>query len=264
MPNKFCNYKPLITFKDLGFGRLGNQMFQYAALKGIAAYNNFDYAVPPPREDITLYKCFKNTLKYSKELPEFETVFPKGFEFDEEMLINCPPNKNILHYFQTEKYFKHIKEKIKYDFSFDEFIVSTCKTYIEELYPDTDIISLHVRRTDYITDENLYPLPFDYYKESLKFFDNNLPVFVISDDYKWCEEQEFFSDKRFKIIKSKNPFVDLCMMSLCQYHIIANSSFGWWGAWLSESKQVISPKKWFRQDGTWGTKDLYCSDWIQL
>jgi hypothetical protein len=52
-------------------------------------------------------------------------------------------------------------------------------------------------------------------------------------------------------------------MSLCDYHIIANSSFSWWGSWLSKSKQTIAPKRWFAGDFLkWNTRDLYIPNWI--
>jgi hypothetical protein len=56
-------------------------------------------------------------------------------------------------------------------------------------------------------------------------------------------------------------------MSLCNYHIIANSSFSWWGSWLANSKQTIAPKKWFSPNGSllnWNTKDLYLPNWITI
>lgn len=264
--NKFNPLKETITFKDLGgLGRLGNQMFQYASLRGIAAHKNYYCAVPPPNESITLYKCFKNTLKFSKNIVEYDTVFPCGFEFDQDFFDNCAGNRNILHYFQTEKYFKHIKSDIKKDFSFDSFILNSAKIYLNQLFGEKDVISLHVRRTDYITDPSFYTLPFDYYENALSLLDENLQVLVVSDDCEWCSEQKFFNSERFKISKSKNPFIDLCLMTLCNYHIISNSTFAWWGSWLANSKKVISPKRWFREENvTWNTKDLYCSGWIKI
>ena len=73
----------------------------------------------------------------------------------------------------------------------------------------------------------------------------NIPVIVFSDDCDWCNTQELFSDDRFMISENNSTDADLCLMSLCDYHIIANSSFSWWGAWLAKSKKVYAPKNWF-------------------
>lgn len=264
MSNKFSSKKQLITFRELGeWGRLGNQMFQYASTRGIAANRNLNCTFPPPNDNIILYKCFRNTLKYSTHLPNYDRISPIGFEFDKSLFNQCFGNRDILHYLQTEKYFNHIKDDIKKDFTFDDFIFNSCKTYIRELYNQKEIISLHIRRTDYLTDPTMCSLSMNYYEEALNLLNSTLPVLVISDDPEWCENQEIFSSERFRIIKSKNTFVDLCLMTLCDYHIIANSSFSWWGAWLSNTKKVIAPQKWF-QKNDWNTKDLYCSDWIVI
>jgi hypothetical protein len=73
----------------------------------------------------------------------------------------------------------------------------------------------------------------------------DIPVMVFSDGIEWCKEQELFQDDRFIFAEGNNTGVDLCLQSLCTYHIIANSSFSWWGAWLAKSDKIIAPKKWF-------------------
>ena len=83
-------------------------------------------------------------------------------------------------------------------------------------------------------------------KESaLNFFDENIPVLVFSDDIDWAYSQDIFQEKRFYFSRNSSNAMDLCMQTFCTYHIIANSSFSWWGAWLSNSKKVIKPRKWF-------------------
>ena len=91
-----------------------------------------------------------------------------------------------------------------------------------------------------------------------------MPVLVFSDDPDWCLSQELFESDRFLISKLNSSEFDLCVMSLCKYHIIANSSFSWWGSWLAKSKKTVSPKNWFGPPLTHDTKDLYCDNWIVL
>lgn len=263
----------MIGFNYLGkHGRLANQMFEYAALKGISSNHNYDWCIPPsnymnPYYDHQLFEIFnltslKNVGYISKD---YHTVQERGFEFDEKLFNECPDNVNLHGYFQTEKYFKHIAKEIKKDFSFKDEILNPCKETIESF---GNCISLHVRRTDYITNSVEHPpLEIEYYKKSLEYFDNSKMVIVFSDDTEWCKQQEIFSSDRFLISESGNNAVDLCLMSLCDEHIIANSSFSWWGAWLANSNKVIAPFKWFGTKGNTSknnTKDLIPENWIKI
>ena len=123
------------------------------------------------------------------------------------------------------------------------------------------VVGVHVRRTDFTTDPQFYSLGMDYYIRGLEYFDD-IPVMIVSDDPEWCKEK--FVGDRFFISTSKNMCVDLCLLSLCDYHIIANSSFSWWGSWLAGSDKTVAPKQWFSPIGNfkdWSTKDLYNPDW---
>ena len=74
--------------------------------------------------------------------------------------------------------------------------------------------------------------------------------------------QNLFKDNRFLVSENTDNRIDLCLMSLCKGHIIANSSFSWWGAWLANRGKVIAPKKWFGPNNAHlNTKDLYCDNW---
>jgi len=84
----------------------------------------------------------------------------------------------------------------------------------------------------------------DYYEEALSHFPD-WDVVIFSDDPEWCKKQKLFQGDRFLISESGDNKVDLCLMTLCKAHIIANSSFSWWGAWLADSEKVIAPSKWF-------------------
>ena len=89
-------------------------------------------------------------------------------------------------------------------------------------------------------------------------------MIIFSDDTKWCKEQEIFSDDRFLVSEDNDQSYDLCLMSMCNDFIIANSSFSWWGAWLGNRGKVVAPKQWFGKGLNHDTKDLYCSDWSVL
>ena len=125
-------------------------------------------------------------------------------------------------------------------------------------------ISLHIRRTDHLVKPTYHPvLPLSYYEEALSKFPSDIPVLVFSDDPLWCHDEAFFSGDRFLISDSGDNITDMCLMSMCQYQIMANSTYSWWGAWLSNSKDVIAPKLWFGPDGQ-DPRDVYVDRWLYL
>lgn len=143
-------------------------------------------------------------------------------------------------YFQSEKYFKHKRDDILLAFKpANEFLEKINKYF--HLFNN---ISLHVRRGDYVNmhaGRYIY-LGVDYYLNALEKLPKYLSVLVFSDDIKWCKENLF--DDRFIFIDEPD-YISLYIMSKMKYNIIANSSFGWWGAWLGEPERVIAPKEWF-------------------
>ena len=252
-------------------GRLGNQMFQVASLRGIASNNNYNYAIPPSKNknewtDHQLFNpfVFEGVNPLNIQFIDFQRpqVEETSFSFDEKLFNDCPDWVSLVGFFQSEKYFKDIENDIRDDFKFKDELVSSCQTIIENV---DNPIALHIRRGDFITNsQNHPPLPLDYYKRALKLFDNARQVIIFSDDTKWCKEQEIFSDDRFLVSEDNDQSYDLCLMSMCDDFIIANSSFSWWGAWLGNKGKVVAPKQWFGKGLNHNTKDLYCSDWSVL
>ena len=250
-------------------GRLGNQMFQYAAMRGIASVKGFDWVVPPENYDHTanyaLFETFKMTNVQEKNIGfvEGEILKETIHCFDKNLVDSCSDNTNLDGFFQTEKYFENIADEIRSDFTFKDEYLKPCKEFIDSL--DTTPIFLHVRRGDAIGKEHYHPVaPMSYYVEALKRFDKDTPCFVFSDDIDWCKSQELFKSDRFLFNDNIErydyqsmdgsgsmqytllPHVDLCLMSLCSGAIIVNSSFSWWGAWLQNNRgKVIASKPWF-------------------
>jgi hypothetical protein len=267
----------MITFNKLGnLGRLGNQMFQYASLRGIAANRRFDFCIPPKHvfgEIDPNVKNSKTNIHTVFDLSKcnkvgnpilYERVEESGYHFDENIFNNCPDNVDLYGYFQSEKYFKHIEDEIRGDFTFHSDLLESCKEIVDGEMGSNESISLHVRRSDYLNLQSFHPTPpIEYYTEALEKFPE-VPVFIFSDDPDWCMQQKIFDGDRFLISKNTADF-DLCLMSMCKYHIIANSSFSWWGAWLSKSNNVIAPKVWFGESlPDHDTSDLYCDGWERL
>ena len=269
----------MIGFNSLGRkGRLGNQMFQYAALRGLAAKISTSFCIPNFKDPIytiggdpiksELFENFNLKVKILLMNENYVPILNEGhYHFNKELFDNCPDNIILEGYFQSEKYFKHIENYIKKDFSFKEEILKPCKKIISTTESP---IALHVRRGDYLKFQDQHPLcSISYYQSALEHFDSKRNVIVFSDDYKWCSETSIFKDRRFILANSYPAVNELCLMTLCNDFIIANSSYSWWGAWLSSQpkKKVICPEPWFGKSPlkkNHDTKDLLPNNWIKL
>ena len=258
---------------DLGnLGRLGNQMFQYAALRGLANKHGYEYCLPPrevvatydlnsANSDITIFECFK-----IPDSPRMITNFPKimesTFALDSNFWDNCPDNISLYGYFQTEKYFKHIEKEIREVFTFVDDIKEPTEEAFKSNFGDIEVISIHLRRGDYLQYPHHPVQPLEYYEKGLSYMPEDIPVIIFSDGIEWCKEQEVFQGDRFIFAEGNNTGVDLCLQSLCTYHIIANSSFSWWGSWLAKSKKTVAPSIWFGgPDLVKDLSDLYLLQW---
>ena len=258
----------MLANDDLGnLGRLGKQMFQYASLRGLAQKHGYDYCLPPEEvigttddtvknSDITMFECF-NIPDAPRNITNFPKVMERvNYNLDELLWDRCPDNVSLFGYFQTEKYFKHIEQDIRNAFTFVDEIMQPSEDAFRENFGNSEVVSLHIRRTDYVQLQNHHPLvSIDFYEKSLDLLPQELSVMIFSDDINWCKSQKMFDQDRFIFVEGNNSGVDLCLQSLCTYHIIANSSFSWWGAWLSKSKKIIAPSNWAGSDSIYKNVD---------
>ncbi|MDP2685287.1 MAG: alpha-1,2-fucosyltransferase [bacterium] len=239
-----------VIFAKLGkYGRLGNSLFQIAATVAHANKNNDSYAFPHweyekdfniPKECFIDNVFFKNTF----EEPHFHYA---GIPYKE--------HQNLFGYFQSYKYFQD-DSKIK------SLLRPKCAAWER---PDTGKTSIHVRRDDYLIHKNCYNILTmnNYYEKAMELSDSK-KFLVFSDDMPWCKKH--FIGNQFEFSEGKTPVEDLGRMLKCQHHIIANSSFSWWGAYLGKNNKVIAPKIWFGSQlaPTHDTKDLLPSDWLRI
>ena len=261
----------MIGFDFLGkAGQLGNQMFQYAATKGITEHRGYDMCIP--QHDEVFPDGIGNLLKIELDNPftiqvqrgmiRGRIIQEEGFHFNEDLFNNCPDNVSLFGFFQTERYFKHIEDDIRKDFTFKKQIQDECKEIVEEVF-DQNPIALHIRRGDFLINSgNHHNLPIEWYEEALKKFDPDREVIIFSDDIFWASSQKLFEPDRFIISDGNSSYHDLYLMTQCSDFIIANSTFSWWGAWLANTGRVIAPSKWFGPNNAHlDTKDLYPNHW---
>jgi hypothetical protein len=260
----------MITFNKLGnYGLFGNQMFQYATLFSIAHTRKYDFGVPYKRRspdkwnDFCLPDCFKNlsAKDSSYSIPQYKAE-EHNFCYNPG-IFGIQDNTDILGYFQSEKYFKDYRNQLLKEFEFTSEIKEKAEE-IRNLSKDR-VISIHIRLGDYVHQQQNHPVcTMEYYKEALTHMPDDAMLFIFSDDVETATN--LFKDLGRKMVfpDTNNRFVDMCTMTLCDYHIIANSSFSWWGSWLSNSKKTVAPSAWFgpapHMPKNWS--DVYCKDWV--
>lgn len=284
-------------------GGLGNQMFQYAVGRCLAEKHDTELRLDITGfENYTLHKYKMNVFniqeRFSSDGDVANVLFGKNgflrkmifrkfkrtikpnasfvrekqhYHFDPKILEK-PDNTYLAGYWQSEKYFKDIKDIIRREFSIklrpDEKNKETAKQILAQ-----NAVSLHIRRGDYVTDEKtnatLGVCDLAYYSRCIKHIAKSVEnphFFIFSDDPAWVRKNLKTSYPQ-RIVDHNSPergYEDLRLMSKCKHHILANSSFSWWGAWLNpnEDKIVLAPKDWLKE--YCNTDDLIPEGWVRI
>lgn len=284
-------------------GGLGNQLFQYAAalalakhlgtsvgfdLRFLAANNiettprdfelgDFNIPVRPiPLVDQLAFGMlkvpFKSIFKYLAE-SIFSTRFftEKSMQFDPVFFTGKSSHHYLKGYFQSERYFTSIRNDI----------LKSLPSYPPDSMLANDIrscnaVSLHIRRGDYASVSSIQKvhglLPLTYYYTAINYLIHRLEdihVYVFSDDIAWAKDNLVLPVKTTWATENQlnKSYKDMLLMSLCKHHIIANSSFSWWGAWLSTDSEsiVIAPKQWFADEKYQSqSQDIIPDRWITI
>jgi len=260
----------MITYNMLGkYGRMGNQMFQYATLFAIAKTRGYEFGVPyklksdNPYLNFCLDRAFPNlSAKDSSDIQSIHRAQERNFTYNAG-IFGIPDNTDIIGYFQSEKYFIDYREQLLNEFNFQKDIVQ--RSFDIRSISRKPVISIHLRFGDYKNLTDKHPIcNIEYYKEALSHLPDDLLLISFSDEPALATEILNSLNRKYFITETNDQNIDMCTMSLCDYHIIANSSFSWWGAWLSESRKVIAPSQWFgsapEMPKNWS--DIYCKNWI--
>jgi hypothetical protein len=239
-------------------------MFQYAALFATGFLRGYEIGIPGSQR---LTEVFD--LKNANIIKDFNQKWfynLDDFSFNPNIFM-IPDNCDIFGYFQSGLYFSHCKDELRKEFSFKNEIEEKANDYIKNiLNSNQNICSLHIRRGDYLNLSNYHTnLDSNYYQQACNIILSNIDnvkFLVFSDDPEWC--REVFKQDFFHIVDINDDAVELCLMSKASAHIIANSSFSWWGAWLSGSQAVIAPKDWFSKDGPKNWSTIYENGWVVI
>lgn len=256
-------------------GGLGNQLFQWATSTSIGLDNNTESYLDTSFYDnqngntIRTFDISKFTnIKYNL-LSDYISTNPHSHinlkqVNDNFIYQDITDNSYLNGYWQSEKYFKNNEDIIR-----EQLIPSNDVQFkLTEKYPGLleKSVSLHIRRTDYVNQQQNHPLqPMEYYYEALKQIGDYDVLYVFSDDIDWCKYNTNFQKAIY--VSNDSDQEDIWHMSMCSNNIIANSTFSWWGAWLNSNpeKIVITPNKWFGSSlGHLPTDDLIPESWIKI
>lgn len=248
-------------------GRTGNMMFQIAHAYAKSLEYNRQFVVPSAESssghlEKNLFRKLDFSIKHSTHSSNSQTIWG-SFTYSDIKPSDHTPTI-FAGWYQTEKYFSKYTEVIKDLFS--PTIEFVNKVLIEFPFFNYGTIgAINVRRGDYLTQPRRHPVvTIDYINEAYKQLPHCDKIIILSDDIEWCKENIKLPNLIF--VENYRDCEALWLLSLCDHFIISNSSFSWWGAYLSrsENKVVISPETWFGPDVAEDPRDIWCEDWIKI
>lgn len=287
-------------------GGLGNLMFQYGLGRHLAHKHNVElkydietYKTNPIadcsfwleafhidiRDHLATPEEIRSFKRYRRRRPgklwflynrfiadEDRYVQEKHFPFDPGVLDHTPPF--YLHgWWQSENYFASIRSLLLADFTVRDPLSGNNKLVADQIRSSRSI-GLHIRRADYVTNPKTSAyhgvMTKEYYDTALAHITKTVPdptLFIFSDDIAWVREHMPFPYKTVYIEGNQDlPHEDMRLLSLCEHQVIANSTFGWWSAWLNTNpdKIVVAPKVWFAGARPEKTKDLIPPQWLRF
>jgi hypothetical protein len=270
-------------------GGLGNQLFQYAAGISLARNTNslFKLDLSWYKRTFSSTETLRNidicdfsitaqvannleisALKYpygifSKLARGFQKKVLKRYYVDwHPEILTQAGNVYLDGYFQTEKYFKSDLNVIFSEFTLKERFLDRIQPFEVLIRQSSPSVSIHIRRGDYANDSKTSRLflvcDASYYQRAIIDMSNRVPnchFFIFSDDIEWVKQNLVFPPSATFISSEKgdpntlSSSQELVLISRCNHHILSNSSFSWWGAYLNQSvsKIVLAPDKWNNQ-----------------
>jgi hypothetical protein len=285
------------------YGGLGNQLFQYAAGRALAErlkaplkidvsefeiyplrhfeLNKFSINAEVATQEETAHlvrkpsRFLRNACRAAIKIGLVCDKIPfkeKQFNYD-ELFERIRHPVCLDGYWQSEKYFKSVKNEIRSELLLANELGDNSKIILSDIQ-QSNSISLHIRRGDYVTSPSTAAVhgvcPLDYYFSAVRHITaiiENPKFFVFSDDLQWAKDNlKIGYPIRFVDGGGSNRDVeDMWLMKECQHHIIANSSFSWWAAWLNDKqdKIVIAPRIWFLNKKI-DARDLIPDQWNKI
>lgn len=260
----------ILFFSD---GRFGNQLFQYAFISTILLENEKAYCTNM-NQLVDVFNCYNQRFKFISTGENLKKIINKivkpiiiiglvktrliGYIKQNRSKTSAQPQYTEIqgllpirfvetNFFQSELFFDPQKIDIKLKAS----IVKEAERVFFEFPTEKTKVFVHVRRGDYLNEiylgEKGINLPVSYYKRALQKLCSSISnpfIVFLTDDYNYVKEN--YEDIEDKYISTNSMEIDFTLMTLCEYGVVSNSSFSWWGAYfMTDRKQVIFPKYWY-------------------
>lgn len=265
----------MITMSSIGaYGRLGNQLSQYAALKALSLKKRYEFKIPDQSNmswhgqksllnefnieaEVYTNEEFKKIVHHYKE-PDWRTI-DKNF-------FNVPDNTNFEGFFQSTWYFEEFENQIKKELTPKEKYLDEAKIFLDNVkkqYQGYEIVSIHIRRGNVVNDASMKDAYnnyynnggyFNYLNKAKQVFKNKKVKFLVFsggakwdenniNEINWCKKNLIGNEYIFS--ENSEPLEDFSRIMLCDHNIMSPaSSFGWWAAYLNPNldKIIVAPK----------------------
>jgi hypothetical protein len=285
-------------------GGLGNQMFQYATGRAVAHRHGVPLLLDSSgfaHYDLRRYEL--GELSIQARLATEDELTRAGVKAKAPTLLNrvskvlgldrpanllkeasftydarieqVTPPAYLDGYWQSERYFSGIVDLLRQEFMLKAPVDAANEAIVAKVREaGASAVSLHIRRGDYVNNPQTAQYhgvcALDYYRAAVDYVSARVSVphfFVFSDDHAWVSEN-FKLEHAVTLVDvngADRGVWDMALMKACRHHVIANSSFSWWGAWLNPhaDKIVVAPQRWFT-GASHDTSDLIPSEWVRL
>jgi hypothetical protein len=272
-------------------GRTGNNLFQYAAGRALAIKHNTDLILDGAWSNGHITKQFKHLIRLpikasyvrhnsamKRLLAKTTAITPRTFHHGpiyhessptyDKKFHDTPDQSLLMGFFQSPNYFSGIEAQLRKELDLSMIDIPDVSKRFEDDLRSKLTTSIHVRRGDYLAIGATQCLDANYYEQAIDWFRERyegMRFCLFSDDIPWCRNRFIGDEFIFSDFpaEAEDPLHDLRLMSACHHHVIVNSSYSWWGAWLNSStaKKILAPTHWMKD---YSSINIYPSDWIRI
>ena len=278
-------------------GRLGNWLFQYAAARALALKTGtgvllnvaryVSWREPLPSRAAKALRFFGLEATYTRldvdvgralerfGLRERRHDFRENAWGYDPRFHGLGPATRLSGYFQSPRYWAGFEAALRAELEPRRLPDDPTLERTLAAIREGSAVSVHVRRGDYLTHERALHgvCTVEYYARAIDFMRENVRdarFFVFSDDIGWCREH--FRARDMVVVdvpaSAREPALDLYLMSRCRHHVISNSTYSWWSAWLNDApdKIVCTPERWFNdaEMSARAMRDTVPADWLRI
>jgi hypothetical protein len=273
-------------------GRIGNNLFQYAVGRMLADRHGTQLILDASQLNLKAWSDSSSMMRLPirgsvlRKLPLAEKVLRKltrrrrltirkmlivreaENETFNPTIVTSPDDSLLIGFFQSPLYFESITNSLRSEIDLGAIDWTSATSDFGNRLSAGESVSVHVRRTDYVGSDEWNVCSMNYYSAAMARMRDILDkpkFYIFSDEPSWCTEQ-FKSDDQIVVNShhlANDPLHDLYLMSKARHHIITNSSYSWWGAWMGkkDGQRVISPSRWTNGATRFPIHEKLCEGW---